>query len=710
MLIMFSKYFLKNSGVFSLCTSLQIVKNDSFSNKSTNSQDDLYSNWALTHDLDEEMKSKNRNLPKHLCQKTFQGIRDSLTVQEELSIDQEKIFKNQHHSLDKLGEKLSVYFDKVKVKHLPIPIQNINESSPDSENNISRVLEHKLLEDLGHPISKQFRNSHIIVEIILRHHEQTFDENSTYIQKIDLFIDTFKAIKAVFEFLADIDKSNYLSYVSRVNGTSGAGSKYLLKICKQAIEMLDYFDDYSDKEIIRACIFKEPVDLYTNISAYLKMKRYLGDLWYFHQLMAAGNIGNAKGTNLDGPKTVVDGLSILANKYAFKSSNGELDRIHRLLAEARTYLILPDIGVELDTSNIFSYNFGAQSFRPYEQSKYQFDPIPQFYQMRVKIDLKLKALANLNNQWSVSYGAGASGWLNQIIAKDSVVFIHQNEFLSSKVDSKKVTNKIFSPIFSPKELNYSNQIAQIPKNCSFLVCSLVNSIDQITLSKDEVLAILKQARVCGATVILDGAQAFGNVDLTYLGEIFDQFDDIPICVTGTMIKHLACGNGGFLFSNQLFREKFNPIGGWTEQVMGLKNNELVPVKNLIYGDQQTPIAASYLRFLDNSDDLHLDYIKKMHQIFLDKLGEEYYPVDFLRRRYLGIGSKTLVIEMKSEQYVQKLIHYLTIKGFTGVDYKNVNNQCYLRIGFNEKNTVNSVTCLAESILKFNDLFSDIEFK
>ena len=705
---MFSKYFLKNSSVFSLCTSTYVVNNDSFSNKSTNSQDELYSNWALTRELDEVMKSKQRNLPKHLIQNASRGIKDSLVSQESLAFNQKELLTNQYHNLDELNIKLSKFLDNVNVKHLSI--KNSETLGAVSETEISKALEKKLLEDLGHPISKQFRNSHIVVEIILRHHEQCFDENNTYVQKIDQFINTFKAIKAVFEFLADIDKSNYLSYVSRVNGTSGAGSKYLLKICKQALDMVNHFDAYSDKEIIRACIFKEPMDLYSDISAYLKMKRYLGDLWYFHQLMAAGNIGNAQGTNLDGPKTVVDGLSILANKYAFKSSDGELDRLHRLLAEARTYLMLPDIGVELDSSNVFSYNFGAQSFRPYEQSIFQFDPIPKFYQMRSKIDLKLKALAKLNKQWGVSYGAGASGWLNQIIAKDSVVFIHQNEFLSSKVDSNKVTSKIFSPIFSAKELNYSNQIAQTPKNCEFFVCSLVNSIDQITLSKDEVFAILKQAKVCGATVILDGAQAFGNVDLTFLGDVFDQFDDVPICVTGSMIKHLASGNGGFLFSNQLFREKFHSIGGWTEQVMGLKKNELVSEKNLIYGDQQTPIAASYLRFLEHFDALHLEYVKSLHQIFINKLGEKYYPVDFHRRNHTGVGSKTLVIHMKSEQYVQKLIQFLTIKGFTGLDYKNVNNQCFLRIGFSEKNTVNSVKCLADSISKFNDLFSDIELE
>ena len=40
----------------------------------------------------------------------------------------------------------------------------------------------------------------------------------------------------------------------------------------------------------------------------------------------------------------------------------------------------------------------------------------------------------------------------------------------------------------------------------------------------------------------------------FLGDVFDQFDDVPICVTGSMIKHLAAGNGGFLFSNQLGAE------------------------------------------------------------------------------------------------------------------------------------------------------------
>ncbi len=617
-------------------------------------------------------------------------IKFSLQLQLNTNSISKDSYDQQIIALDTLTQKLETYFDDFKLDFIstpPIKVDSLLNENVDLS---------------SHPLTGQFRNAHTVIESLVSYFNLHISKTDDPFNQMQLIIDCFDICHEILIFLSNIDKAAYLGYVSRVKGSSGGDSLQLKSLSSKALQMDTLFKPFTDDELKAAILFKKPHSLYRLIIQYLECKKKLGHFWSFHQIMALGNIGNAKGTS-EYRKSTIDGLSVLVRRYAFQGSDQNDDRIYSLLGNTRELFQNFDTGIELEESNDFSYIFGTQSFGPFIQHSISRDLIPTFYLRRSKIDQKFRQLGAFNSSWSVSFGPGASSWFDKIINSDSVVTLPENEFLAAKVAVKHNKNQYLKT--SPDQLD-SSAYNLISSDSDIYLFSLVNSINQMVLNPSDLENILNQALNSKkkVTVILDGAQAFGNVDMTFLGALLDRYSSIPIAITGSTIKHLSCGKGGFMFTNPAFRDVYPSIGGWTEHVSGLKKNTLVDSTRYFYGDLDTPNAPAYLRFLISFSEVNQDRIKSLHHFFFNHLkSNSYFSKSTLvgYKRYVSLPfSNTLVFYLPSEDYANDLIEFLNRRGIDGIDYKNDAGEIKLRIGFNQNNTEKSVQYLVDSIHLF----------
>ncbi len=654
----------------------------------------LYNSWSKAELVNDHLTGYSKRSLKshvvHILADLLKEIEFSLQLQLESKMITTASFDRQMSSFHSLLDKLSCHFT------------DLNLTTHHPSTSMIDVSLNENVDMSSHPLTGQFRNAHTVIESLISYFNLQISISKEPLDQMQHIIDAFDLCHEILSFLSTIDKSAYLGYVSRVRGSSGGDSRQLKLLSNHALKMDTIFDQYTDDQLKAAILFKKPPFLHHLIVQYLECKKKLGHFWSFHQIMALGNIGNAKGTS-DQRKSTIDGLSVLVQRYAFKGSNQQDDRIYNILGASRELFQTFSPGIELEDNHDMSYSFGTHSFGPFTHGTITRDLIPTLYLRRSKIDQKLRDLGSFNSSWAVSFGPGASSWFEKIIQPNSIVTLPKNEFLAAKVAVK--NNTIQWLDIDSNQLN-STVYESISSDADTYLFSLVNSIDQTILNEERIRSILNQALKSKkqVTVIFDGAQAFGNVDYSFLGPLLDQFSHIPIVVTGSMIKHLRCGKAGFMFSNSAFRKRYPSIGAWTEHVAGLKSNALVPSNQFFYGDLDTPNAFAYLQFLTTYRGLQKDLIKKYHDHFFKQLNLNSV---ISKSSLVGIHqfddlsfSNTLVFIMPSEEYTIDFIEFLKRRGIDGVDYKNDAGDIKLRIGFNYFNTLTSIAYLVDSIHLF----------
>ena len=98
---------------------------------------------------------------------------------------------------------------------------------------------------------------------------------------------------------------------------------------------------------------------------------------------------------------------------------------------------------------------------------------------------------------------------------------------------------------------------EIPSDAKLVILSCAFSVSGVVIRPDELQKLVHSSLPPNCTLYLDCAQAFGNVDLSYLRD-FLQISKNPVAVVGSLIKALRGGDGGcgFLLTNRAFRTQY----------------------------------------------------------------------------------------------------------------------------------------------------------
>ena len=137
------------------------------------------------------------------------------------------------------------------------------------------------------------------------------------------------------------------------------------------------------------------------------------------------------------------------------------------------------------------------------------NPFPEFFEKRQEISSALKSHLGLDgdNNWQVSFGAGASYWLPKLtchLGDNDFITISKEESNSTMISALARKN-IHRMNLPADNINFTQVFEKIPENTDVLVLPVINSMHQATLQEKDLQQALEvmENKNQNCTVYLD---------------------------------------------------------------------------------------------------------------------------------------------------------------------------------------------------------------